>query len=224
MEIYTKFHLWVFPECDICICKCYGNHHFKMHLTPNMYKIVTWKANVKKIVTIKCIWHQICTKCCYLKMHVAPKANEFEGKCKGNRYLKMHMTPNMYKIITLKANAKEIITLKCMWHKYVQNRYFEGKCSGNCYLKMHMAPNMCKIVTLKANAKEIVTCKMHMTLNTYKIVNLKVNAQEIITVKMHLTPNMYKIITLKANAQNIITSKMHVAPYMCKTHEFEGKC
>ena len=36
--------------------------HFKMHLTPNMYKIVTLKANAKKIVTLKCIWHHICTK------------------------------------------------------------------------------------------------------------------------------------------------------------------
>ena len=27
----------------------------------------------------------------------------------------MHLTPNMYKNITLKANAKEIVTLKCVW-------------------------------------------------------------------------------------------------------------
>ena len=46
----------------------------------------------------------------------------------------MHVTPNMYKIVTLKANAKEIITLK-----------------------MCLTPNMYKIVTLKANAQEIVT-------------------------------------------------------------------
>ena len=51
----------------------------------------------------------------------------FEGNCSGNRYFKMHVTPNMYKIVTLKANAKEIIT-----------------------------SNMYKIVTLKANAEEIV--------------------------------------------------------------------
>ena len=38
----------------------------------------------------------------------------FEGICSGNRYFKMHVTPNMYKIITLKANAKEIVTLKCV--------------------------------------------------------------------------------------------------------------
>ena len=33
-----------------------------MHLTPNMYKNVTLKANAKEIVTSKCVWHQICTK------------------------------------------------------------------------------------------------------------------------------------------------------------------
>ena len=66
--------------------KCSGNCHFKMHLTPNMYKIdyfegkcpenhyfkmyvaphmcktFTLKANAKKIITKTCIWHQICTK------------------------------------------------------------------------------------------------------------------------------------------------------------------
>ena len=52
-----------------------------MHLAPNMYKIVTVKANAKEIITFK-----------------------------------MCLTPNMYKIITLKANAEKIITLKCMWH------------------------------------------------------------------------------------------------------------
>ena len=33
-----------------------------MHLTPNMYKIMTLKAHAKIIVTWKCVWHQICTK------------------------------------------------------------------------------------------------------------------------------------------------------------------
>ena len=39
-----------------------------MHVTPNMYKIMTWKAHAKKIVCV---------------------------------------TPNMYKIITVQTNAKE---------------------------------------------------------------------------------------------------------------------
>ena len=48
----------------------------------------------------------------------------------------MLLAPNMYKIITVKANPKEIV-----------------------YFKMHVTPNMYKIMTLKANAKEIVTVK-----------------------------------------------------------------
>ena len=60
----------------------------------------------------------------------------FEGKCTGNRYFKMHLTPTM-----------------------LQNRYFEGKCQGNRHFKMHLTPTMYKIITLKANAQEIVTLK-----------------------------------------------------------------
>ena len=73
----------------------------------------------------------------------------------------MHLTPNMYKNITLKANAKENafdtknVTLNVQKHYF----HFEGKCKENRYLKMHVAPHMCKTVTLKANAKEIVTLK-----------------------------------------------------------------
>ena len=59
-----------------------------MHLTPNMYKIITLKAHAKEIVTWKCVWHQICTK-----------------------------------IITLKTNAKEIITLKCFWSNQSSWKY-----------------------------------------------------------------------------------------------------
>ena len=55
----------------------------------------------------------------------------FEDKCSWNHQFKMLLMPNMYKIITLKANAKEIITDK-----------------------MLLMPNMYKIVTLQANAQE----------------------------------------------------------------------
>ena len=75
-----------------CEGKCSGNHHLKMHLTPHMYKIVTLKANAKEIITWKCFWCQICTKC------------YCEGKCSENRHFNMHLAPNMYKIVTLKAN------------------------------------------------------------------------------------------------------------------------
>ena len=34
----------------------------------------------------------------------------FKDKCSGNRHLKMHVASHMCKTITLKANAKEIIT------------------------------------------------------------------------------------------------------------------
>ena len=65
----------------------------------------------------------------------------------------------MYKTVTLKANAKEIITLNAFDIKYVQNRYFAGKCLGNHQFKMCLTPNMYKTITLKANAKEIITLK-----------------------------------------------------------------
>ena len=59
-----------------------------MHLTPNMYKNINLKANAKEIITLKCFWYQICTKC------------YFEGKCSENAF----------------------------GTKYVQNGYFKGKC------------------------------------------------------------------------------------------------
>ena len=64
-----------------------------------MYKIVTSKANGKEN-------H-------YFKMHVAQhmcKICYFEGKCSENHHFKMHLAPHMYKTVTLKANAKEIVT------------------------------------------------------------------------------------------------------------------
>ena len=39
----------------------------------------------------------------------------FAGICSENHYLKMHLAPHMCKTITLKANDKEIVTLKCIW-------------------------------------------------------------------------------------------------------------
>ena len=48
----------------------------------------------------------------------------------------MRLTPNMYKIVTLNANAKK-----------------------SHHFKMHLTPNMYKIITLKANAKDIITLK-----------------------------------------------------------------
>ena len=40
----------------------------------------------------------------------------------------MHLTPHMYKFVTLKGNAKENHEFKMLFHtKYVQNCYFEGQ-------------------------------------------------------------------------------------------------
>ena len=38
----------------------------------------------------------------------------FAGKCLGNHYFKMHLAPHMYKNVTLKANAKKMVTSKCV--------------------------------------------------------------------------------------------------------------
>ena len=136
-------------------------------MASNMYKTITVNANAKKIVTLKCIWYHICAKLLFCRQMLRKSLLTnafgtkyvqncyFEGKCSGNHYLKMHLLQNMYNIITLKANAKKIITWKCVSHqictkslhwrqmlrksslenafgiKYVQNCYFESKCSGN---------------------------------------------------------------------------------------------
>ena len=164
-----------------------------------MCKTKPLKANTREIITVKCVWHQICTKSLLWRQMLGkllPKNacgttyvqnHYFEGKCQGHRYLKINLTPNMSKIITVKANAKESVTLKCIWHHlctksllwrqmprksllenafgttYVQNCYIEGKCSGNHYFKMHLTPNMYKMVTLQGNAKDIITwtCVWH---------------------------------------------------------------
>ena len=127
-EIVTLKYFW----CQICtICyfggKCSENLYLKMHLAPHMYRIVTVKANAQEIVTFKYIWHHICTKLLLSKQMFRKLSLEnafdtkyvqnhhFTGKCSGNCYLNMHLTPHMYKIITLQANAEEIITLKCFW-------------------------------------------------------------------------------------------------------------
>ena len=135
----------------------------------------------------------------------------------------MHLTPNMYRIITVKANAKEIFTVKCVWcqictnlllwrqmlrkslyenafdAKYVQNHYFEGKCLENCHFKMHLAPHMCKTVTLKENAKEIII---------YKYIWHQ------ICTKLLLWRQMLRELSL----ENVFDTK-----YVQKCH-FEGKC
>ena len=143
-HICTKFLLWrqmlrkslfenAFDAEYVQNCyfkgKCSGNHHLKMHVAPHMCKTVTLKAYAKEIVTLKCIWHQICTKSLLWRQmlkkiitwkciwhHICTKLLLLQTNCSGNCYFKMHLTPNIYKIITFKANAKKIVTWKCMWH------------------------------------------------------------------------------------------------------------
>ena len=121
-----------------------------MHVTTNMYRIVTLKANVEKIITLKCIWHHICTIPLLWRqmLRISLLENAFDTKYVQNHYFerlilwKLHHCKNAFdtnictKFITLKANAQKI-----------------------AMLKMHVAQHMCKTVTLKANAKEIITLK-----------------------------------------------------------------
>ena len=78
--------------------KCYfagkysGNHYFKMHLTPNMYKIIILKANAKKSLLY----------------------NAFDVKFVQN--------------VTLQTNAQKIVTFKCIWHQICTKSLFKGKC------------------------------------------------------------------------------------------------
>ena len=99
------------------------------------------------------MWHWISTKPLLLK-----------GNAKGNHVtVKMHLAPNMYKFITVKANAKKIVRCKMcltcqictkpsLWRQMLRKSLIQ-----NAFLTL----NMHKIVTLKTNAKEIVTVKMH---------------------------------------------------------------
>ena len=82
-----------------------------MLVMPNMYKTVTLKANAKEIITVKCIWHQICTKLLVQRQMLRKSSLEnvfdtkyvknhyFAGKCSGNGYFKMHLTPHRYKTL-----------------------------------------------------------------------------------------------------------------------------
>ena len=63
-----------------------------------MYKIVTLRQMLRKLLL---------KNACGTKY---VQNRYFEGKCSENHYCKMHLTPNMYKNITLQANAKKIVT------------------------------------------------------------------------------------------------------------------
>ena len=113
-----------------------------------MYKIVTVKANAQEIITLKCVWHQICTKSLLCRQMLRKNVT---SKCIWHQICT--------KSIMWRQMLRESSLQNAFGTKYVQNHYLEGKWSGNCHFYMHLAPNMYKTVTLNANAKKIVTLK-----------------------------------------------------------------
>ena len=118
-----------------------------MHLTPNMYKIVTLRHMLRTLL----LENAFDTK--YVQNRY------LAGKCKGNRHCKMCLTPNIYKIIIWRQMIRKSLLENAFGTTYVQNCYYAGKCQENHYCKMCLTPNMYKIVTLNANAKKIITVK-----------------------------------------------------------------
>ena len=126
----------------------------------------------------------------------------------------------MYKIVSLKANAKKIVTLNAFDTKYINKCYCEGKCKGNSYLNMHLTPNMYKIITLRHMLRTLLLENAFDTKyvqNRYLAGKCKGNHH----CKMCFTPNRYKIITLKANNKKIVTWKCiwhHICakPLLCR--------
>ena len=219
--IHRKMHLTpTYVQNHYFEGKCPGNGYLKMHLTPNMYKIITLKANAHEIVTLKCIWHQ----------HMY-KTHYFQGKCSENHHCKMCLTPNMYKIMSLwRQMLRTIVTVKCVWHHisakiwlwrqmirtsllenafgtiYVQNPLLCRQMLRKSLLEQCIWQHICtKSLLWRQLLKEIRHFKMHLTSNMYIIITLKANVQQHFYFKMHLTPHIYKIVTLKANAQKIVT-------------------
>ena len=157
-----------------------------MRLTPNYAQNITLKANAKKIINSKCVWHQICTKLLLWKQMLRKSllTNAFGTK-------------KCTKSLPWRQMLRKSLCEKAFDVKYVQNRYFKGKCLGNYHcenafdtkyvqnsslwremLRTSLGsnafnmPNMYKTITLKANAKEIITLQLHLTLNMYKIMSL----------------------------------------------------
>ena len=111
-------------------------------MPPHMYKIVTLKENAQENCSLwKCIWHKICTKLVTLKANskkIVPVKCIWHHICTKLLLVKT----NAKEIITLKCVWCQICTKSLLWMqmlrkplcenafdtKYVQNHYFEGKC------------------------------------------------------------------------------------------------
>ena len=155
-----------------------------------------------------------------VKMHLTPHMYKimslWRHMLRKSLLVKCMLSPHMYKTITLKANANDIITVKC---------------KENHHLKMHLAPNMYKIVTLKANAKKIMSlenavwCQICTKMLLWRQMFRKSSLENAFGTKyvqncyfkgkclgychflIHVAPNMYKTITVNSNAKKIVTLK-----------------
>ena len=81
----------------------------------------------------------------------------FDGKCSENRYFKMHLAPHMCKTITVKANAKEIIIWKCIWHQICTKSLLWRQMLRKSSLENAFDVKFVQNVTVKANAQKIIT-------------------------------------------------------------------
>ena len=71
------------------------------------------------------------------------KIVNLKADAQRNHYCcKMHLAPNMYKIINLKANAQKIVTLKCIW------------CQNIC-----TKPSLCRVIHGFFPSNDICICK-----------------------------------------------------------------
>ena len=194
---------------------------------------------LRKIITVKCVWHQICTKMSlwrqmlrniitwkwmwhhiYIQNLWLLKAN-----AQGNCYLKMHLTPHMYKIIILKANAKEIITCKMHLTPHIYKIItLIGKCQENCYLNMCLTANMYKIVSVKANAQgnhAAVKCICHQICT--KMLLWRQMLRNIVTWNCFWHAiYVYKIITLQGYPWFFPSCDLCICK--CSPWEFSDKC
>ena len=140
-QICTKLLLWrqMLRKSSLWKCMCACQICTKSLLCMQM---------LRKFLLDKCIWHAKYVQNCY-----------FEGKCKGNHHLKMHLAPNMCKIITLKANAKKIITVKMLLMSNLYKMLLWRQMLRKSSLLNAFGTRYVQNSYLKANVQDIVTWK-----------------------------------------------------------------
>ena len=125
--------------------------------------------------------------------------------------------PNMYKIVTVHANAEKIVTWKCIWCQiYTKYITLKANVQRKSSLWKCIWHHICtKSLLWRHMLRKSFTVKCMLAPHMYKTITLKANAQEINYLQMHLAPNMYKIVTLKANAKGIMYSVKCVWHQIC---------